>query len=105
MVTIRAPVVHPGRFLKREMAARKLSANRLSLDIGVPSGRVTDILNGRRAITADTAGAARAVLRQQRTVLAGPAEPVRDRCGRTGKGRRACEPREASGCGVKYLVI
>jgi antitoxin HigA-1 len=27
----------------------------LSLDISVPSGRVTDILNGRRAITADTA--------------------------------------------------
>ena len=49
------PVVHPGRFLKREMVARKLNANRLSLDIGVPSGRVTDILNGRRAITADTA--------------------------------------------------
>jgi len=50
-----APVVHPGRLLKREMAARKLSANRLALDIGVPSGRITDILNGRRAITADTA--------------------------------------------------
>lgn len=50
-----APVVHPGRLLKRELAARKLSANRLSLDIGVPSGRITDILNGRRAITADTA--------------------------------------------------
>jgi addiction module HigA family antidote len=50
-----APVVNPGRLLKREMVARKLSANRLSLDIGVPSGRVTDILNGRRAITADTA--------------------------------------------------
>src|SRR6476659_7515188 len=50
-----APVVHPGRLLKREMAARKLSANRLSLDIGVPSGRITDILNGRRGITADTA--------------------------------------------------
>jgi antitoxin HigA-1 len=33
----------------------KLSANRLSLDIGVPSGRITDILNGRRSITADTA--------------------------------------------------
>jgi antitoxin HigA-1 len=39
-----APVVHPGRLLKREMIARKLSANRLSLDIGVPSGRITDIL-------------------------------------------------------------
>lgn len=50
-----APVVHPGRLLKREMAARRLSANRLSLDIGVPSGRITDILNFRRAITADTA--------------------------------------------------
>jgi antitoxin HigA-1 len=50
-----APVVHPGRFLKREMQARKLSANRLSLDIGVPSGRITDILNFRRAISADTA--------------------------------------------------
>jgi addiction module HigA family antidote len=49
------PVVHPGRLLKREMAARKLSANRLSLDIGVPSGRITDVLNARRAITADTA--------------------------------------------------
>ncbi len=50
-----APVVHPGRFLKRELVSRDLSANRLSLDLGVPSGRITDILNGRRAITADTA--------------------------------------------------
>ena len=50
-----ASIVHPGRLLKRELAARKLSANRLSLDIGVPSGRITDILNGRRSITADTA--------------------------------------------------
>jgi addiction module HigA family antidote len=54
-LNIMAPVVHPGRVLKREMAARKLSANRLSLDIGVPSGRITEILNFRRAITADTA--------------------------------------------------
>ncbi|MDP3076481.1 HigA family addiction module antitoxin [Bradyrhizobium sp.] len=54
-VDVMAPVVHPGRLLKRELTARKLSANRLSLDIGVPSGRVTDILNGRRSITADTA--------------------------------------------------
>lgn len=48
-------VSHPGRLLRRELVARKLSANRLSLDIGVPSGRITDILNGRRAISADTA--------------------------------------------------
>lgn len=50
-----APLVHPARLLKRELVARGLSANRLSLDIGVPSGRITDILNGRRGISADTA--------------------------------------------------
>jgi addiction module HigA family antidote len=49
------PAVHPGRLLKRELGSRKLSANRLALDLGVPSGRITDILNGRRSITADTA--------------------------------------------------
>ena len=49
------PVVHPGRLLKRELSIRSLSANRLALDLGVPSGRITDILNGRRSITADTA--------------------------------------------------
>src|ERR1700676_3861497 len=54
-LNIMAPVSHPGRLLKRELVARKLSANRLSLDIGVPSGRITDILNSRRSITADTA--------------------------------------------------
>lgn len=50
-----APVAHPRRLLKRELASRSLSANRLALDLGVPSGRITDILNGRRSITADTA--------------------------------------------------
>ena len=49
------PIAHPGRLLQREIRARSLSANRLALDIGVPSGRITDILNGRRSITADTA--------------------------------------------------
>ena len=49
------PAIHPGRLLKRELSARALSANRLSLDLGVPSGRITDILNGRRSVTADTA--------------------------------------------------
>jgi addiction module HigA family antidote len=50
-----APAIHPGRLLKRELGSRKLSANRLALDLGVPSGRITDILNGRRSISADTA--------------------------------------------------
>jgi addiction module HigA family antidote len=47
--------VHPGRLLRRELRARELSTNRLALDLGVPSGRITDILNERRSITADTA--------------------------------------------------
>ena len=47
--------VHPGRLLRREMATRKMSANRLALELGVPSGRITDIVNGKRGITADTA--------------------------------------------------
>ena len=48
-------IAHPGRLLRRELAARGLSASRLALELGVPSGRITDILNEWRAITADTA--------------------------------------------------
>ena len=48
-------ISHPGRLLKRELAARALSAYRVASAIGVSSGRVTDILNGRRSISADTA--------------------------------------------------
>lgn len=48
------PVSHSGRLLKRELAARELSAIQLAL-ISVPSRRITDILNGRRSMTADTA--------------------------------------------------
>lgn len=51
----RTPAMHPGRLLRRELVARGLSANRLALELRVPSGRITDILNGRRSITADTA--------------------------------------------------
>ena len=47
--------VHPGRILKRELQARSLSANRLALALRVPSGRITMILNGKRAITPETA--------------------------------------------------
>ena len=47
--------VHPGRILKRELAARSLSANRLALDLRLPSGRISDILNGKRGISTDTA--------------------------------------------------
>ena len=47
--------VHPGRVLRRELAARQLSANRLALELKLPSGRITDILNGKRGISPQTA--------------------------------------------------
>jgi len=46
---------HPGAILKEELAVRGLSANRLSLDLAVPSGRIVEILNRKRAVTPDTA--------------------------------------------------
>jgi addiction module HigA family antidote len=47
--------IHPGRILKREMLVRDLSANKLALALRVPSGRITQILNGKRGISAETA--------------------------------------------------
>jgi len=47
--------IHPGRILKRELAARNLSANKLALILRVPSGRITQILNEKRGISAETA--------------------------------------------------
>ena len=47
--------IHPGRILKRELAARDLSANRLAIELKLPSGRITDIINGKRGISPETA--------------------------------------------------
>ena len=47
--------IHPGRILKREITERKLSANKLALALRVPSGRITQILNQKRGISAETA--------------------------------------------------
>jgi antitoxin HigA-1 len=47
--------IHPGRILRRELRARELSANALARALRVPSGRIVDILNGKRSISAETA--------------------------------------------------
>ena len=47
--------IHPGRILKREITARKLSANKLALALRVPSGRITQILNEKRGVSGETA--------------------------------------------------
>jgi addiction module HigA family antidote len=48
--------VHPGRILlERVMRPLGISRNQLARDIDVPVGRISDITNGKRGITADTA--------------------------------------------------
>lgn len=49
-------LIHPGEILFEEfMAPLEISINRLARDIAVPPGRISTIVNGKRAITADTA--------------------------------------------------
>ena len=46
---------HPGRVLRAELEARGMSANRLALALRIPANRITAILRGERAVTAETA--------------------------------------------------
>ena len=47
--------IHPGEHLAAELKALDMSAAELARKIGVSTNRVTQILNGARAITGDTA--------------------------------------------------
>jgi addiction module HigA family antidote len=47
--------IHPGEHLAQELRTLKMSAAELARQLGVPTNRVTEILNGERAITGDTA--------------------------------------------------
>jgi antitoxin HigA-1 len=47
--------IHPGEHLAEELEALDMSAAELARQIDVPTNRVTQILNGTRAITGDTA--------------------------------------------------
>jgi addiction module HigA family antidote len=47
--------IHPGEHLTEEIKELGISAAELARRLGVPTNRVTSILNGRRAITGDTA--------------------------------------------------
>lgn len=50
------PNVHPGEILLEEfLMPLEISAYRLSLEIGIPQTRISEIIKGRRRITADTA--------------------------------------------------
>ena len=49
------PAIHPGEHLAEELKELDMSAAALARKLKVPTNRITGILNGRRAITGDTA--------------------------------------------------
>ena len=49
------PAIHPGEHLAEELRELGMSAASLARQLDVPTNRVTSIINGRRAITGDTA--------------------------------------------------
>jgi addiction module HigA family antidote len=49
------PPVHPGETIAEELAARGLSATRAAMLMRIPQSRLSRIIAGQRAVTADTA--------------------------------------------------
>ncbi len=47
--------IHPGENLAEELKELGISASSLARQLSVPPNRITEILNGRRAISGDTA--------------------------------------------------
>lgn len=47
--------IHPGEHLSEQLQALDMSAAEFARRVGVPTNRVTELINGKRAITADTA--------------------------------------------------
>jgi addiction module HigA family antidote len=55
MATKLSPI-HPGEVLAEDfMAPRGLTANQLALDLRVPANRLSEVIRGRRSVSADTA--------------------------------------------------
>jgi addiction module HigA family antidote len=52
---MRVTAIHPGEQLAEELRELGMSAAALARNLGVPTNRITGILNGQRAITGDTA--------------------------------------------------
>ena len=47
--------IHPGEHLAEQLEALGMSAAALARQLKVPTNRITEILNGQRAVTGDTA--------------------------------------------------
>lgn len=56
IINDRLPNIHPGEILKEEfLDALGISAYRLAKEINVPETRISEIIHGKRSVTADTA--------------------------------------------------
>ena len=51
----RLPPIHPGEILAEDLRDLDISLNELARSLRVPMNRISEIANGRRSITADTA--------------------------------------------------
>ena len=49
------PAVHPGEFLADELAELAITPTELARQIAVPANRITQIIQGKRSISGDTA--------------------------------------------------
>lgn len=49
------PAIHPGVHIRNELEELDMSAAQLASELGIPANRLTEIIRGRRGITADTA--------------------------------------------------
>lgn len=47
--------IHPGRTLAAELEARGISAHALALKLRVPANRISEIIAGKRGVSAETA--------------------------------------------------
>ena len=52
---MKIPAIHPGEHLVEELETLGMSASELARKLDVPTNRITQILNGTRSITGDTA--------------------------------------------------
>src|SRR5437660_11689999 len=54
-IAIERVTIHPGEHRAEELATLSMSAAELARKISVPTNRITQILNGTRSVTGDTA--------------------------------------------------
>jgi len=61
------PAIHPGEILAEELGAIAVTPTELARQLRVPANRVTQIIQGKRAITGDAASCATTPWRTRNT--------------------------------------